>query len=416
MVSPDTEPQPEEIEFLLRLGSALHTSGSSANDLEHTIAAIARKWELPSPQVFSTPTSLQVAFGPLGQQRVYVLRVEPGGLNLGLLSALDEIAADMLHGKLTPSEGLRMLATKTTARAMYQPWMVIGAFALASGSFACILGGGASEVIAAVFIGAITGAIALVAERLARVQRVFEPLASFVAGFLATAIAARVVPLASDLVTLAGLIMLIPGLTLTSGLQDLSMRHLTTGAAHLSLALMTFLGIVFGVALGNAVSTLWIGPAHIVPPGLLPGWALAFAVVIASLSFTVTMHVRPRDVGWVLLAGIVAVATSRIGTAALGPLGAVIGGLSVGLISNLFAHWRDRPSAIMLVPGLVMLVPGSVGYKSLTAFLHADTASGVALAAQMFLIGVALVYGLLLANLITGPRRLLDLPERAIQR
>ena len=43
-------------------------------------------------QFFTTPTAIMAGFGPLDDQHTFLIRVQPGELNLGRLSALDEIA------------------------------------------------------------------------------------------------------------------------------------------------------------------------------------------------------------------------------------------------------------------------------------------------------------------------------------
>ena len=62
---------------------------------------------------------------------------------------------------------------------------------------------------------------------------------------------------------------------------------------------------------------------------------------------------------------------------------------------------------ITQTPGLLILVPGAIGYKSLTALVENDTMRGVELAFSMSIIGVALVGGLLLANQLVSPKRIL---------
>ena len=61
-------------------------------------------------------------------------------------------------------------------------------------------------------------------------------------------------PFATSTATLAGLIVLIPGFMLTIAIRELSTRHLASGTARLVGAGITFLGIIFGVALGNRLA------------------------------------------------------------------------------------------------------------------------------------------------------------------
>jgi uncharacterized membrane protein YjjB (DUF3815 family) len=60
-----------------------------------------------------------------------------------------------------------------------------------------------------------------------------------------------------------------------------------------------------------------------------------------------------------------------------------------------------------MVPGILLLVPGSIGFGSLAKFLDRDVLSGIDTAFTMILVAVALVTGLLVSNLIVPPRRAL---------
>ncbi len=411
-----TEEQRVAAEFVLRLGRALDASGYPADQLADLLVAVAERLGLPHAETYTTATGVQIAFGPLGHQQTYLVAVRPGGTDLGRLTRLDALAMDVIAGRVNPVAGIARLKAIDAARTLYAPPVTVLAFALASAAFARVLGGGTSEIVAAGLIGALTGMLSLVAEHVARVARVFEPLAAFVASFVAGALAAALHPLAVGLVTLAGLVVLLPGLTLTIALQELSMRHLATGTARLSAALISFLGMVFGVAVGSQLAAAWLGAAHFAGPAVLAQWTYVVAVVVSGLAFTVILRAEPRDWGWILLATGIAVAAGRIGTNLLGPFGAFVGALAVGLAASSFAALRNRPALVMLVPGLLMLVPGSIGYEGFAALLRAETASGVQAVFQMFFTAVALVYGILFANLISPPRRVLGSLGRAYRR
>jgi uncharacterized membrane protein YjjB (DUF3815 family) len=75
--------------------------------------------------------------------------------------------------------------------------------------------------------------------------------------------------------------------------------------------------------------------------------------------------------------------------------------------STLYARTFNRPAAVPLVPGIMLLVPGSIGFGSLSRFIERDVVYAVETAFSMGLVGVALVTGLLLANLIVPPRKAL---------
>jgi uncharacterized membrane protein YjjB (DUF3815 family) len=81
--------------------------------------------------------------------------------------------------------------------------------------------------------------------------------------------------------------------------------------------------------------------------------------------------------------------------------------LAVGCGSNLYARLRDLPAMVPQTPGMLILVPGSLGYRSLSALLEQQTVQGVQFGFTMVLIAVSLVGGLLVSNAIIPPKRIL---------
>jgi len=57
------------------------------------------------------------------------------------------------------------------------------------------------------------------------------------------------------------------------------------------------------------------------------------------------------------------------------------------------------------MPAILLLVPGSLGYRSLMAFIEQDKMVGLEFAFGTVLIAIAIVGGLLVSNLLAPPRR-----------
>jgi uncharacterized membrane protein YjjB (DUF3815 family) len=57
------------------------------------------------------------------------------------------------------------------------------------------------------------------------------------------------------------------------------------------------------------------------------------------------------------------------------------------------------------VPGLLLLVPGSIGFRSVTSLLGNETITGIDTAFQLALVGISLAAGLLAGNVVTGISR-----------
>lgn len=392
--------------FVLELGRGLHRYGYPAHRLEEALGAVSRRLGLVG-QFFSTPTALFASFGLHEQHRTYQVRLEPGVVDLAKLARLDHVTKQVARGELRPAEGSERIDAIVAAAAPYGPVLTTLCYALASGTASRFLGGGAREAAAAALIGLAIGLLALATRRWNGLGRVFEPVAATLAAFLAAWAQRQAGPLSAYVATLAGLIILVPGFSLTVAMTELATRHLVSGTARLMGAAGTFLAIGFGVALGSRLGTLLPGAVLIGAVRPLPEWTLYAALVVAPLSFAVLLRADPRDAGAVVAAGITAFAGARAGALWLGPeLGPFVGALAVGLCGNTYARAFDRPSSVLIVPGLLLLVPGSLGFQSLSSLLERETLPGVESAFRMTLGAVSLVTGLLFANVLLPPRPL----------
>jgi len=397
--------QREAAEFVLRLGNALLQAGYPINQIGELLLALSHSLDLPQPQVYVTPTVIEVTIGPLTHQHRALLVTTPGDINLGHLTQLDAIARAVAAGKLTPRDGIAQLDALSAAPPLHSALLVGFAYALTAAAFARTLGGGIREILVAALVGGVTGALSVAGRLFARLQLIFPPLAAFVASFMVTAWAARVTPVAGDLVTLAGLFILLPGFTLTVALEELASRDLISGTVRLTSAFITLFGLILGVALGHQFGERVFGPVSPATPEALPAWTYLAAALVAGVAYTLWLQVERRDIVWVVLACLIAALAARAGVMALGQqLGAFAAALAVGLASNLFALATGRPAAVMQVPVLIVLVPGSIGLQSFQALFTAQTVVGIQAAFQMFLTAIALVYGIFVANLLLPSR------------
>ena len=106
-------------------------------------------------------------------------------------------------------------------------------------------------------------------------------------------------------------------------------------------------------------------------------------------------------------AGALGVVGGRLGAATLGvELGTFAGALAVALASSVYERLRRRPAAVVLVLGILLLVPGSVGFRSLTSLMERRAVAGIETAFSMILTAMALVAGLLIAGVIAPEPRM----------
>ena len=96
----------------------------------------------------------------------------------------------------------------------------------------------------------------------------------------------------------------------------------------------------------------------------------------------------------------------RLGAATLGPeLGVFAGAFVAALASNMMSRWRGVPALVTLSPAMMLLVPGSIGFRSLALLLDREVVNGIQAAFRMILMFAALVAGLQVAGVaVPAPR------------
>ncbi|MBL8725223.1 MAG: threonine/serine exporter family protein [Planctomycetes bacterium] len=391
-------------QFVLELGRAMHALGSPAYRVEDTMDACARALGLQG-SFFATPTAIFAGLGRPGEEpRTHLLRVAPGEHDLGRLAALYAIRDDVTTAMTTPTRGLLRVREVMGHRTRPSHGRELLAHVLAGGGAAVLFGGGGHEVLVAGSAGFLVGCLGLVSQWRPTFSDVQAPLACALVAFVVHLLAAAGFGLSVPIATIAAIVVLLPGLSFTTALAELSMRHLSSGSARLLGTVAVLLSMAIGVGLGDRAAELLVGrvPAT---TGEASWWGWQVPGLVATwIAYSVLLRAERRQFGWVLLGVACGYGGARLGRETLGPeLGAFVGALLVTIAGNLFSRFKRRPSAVVRTPGLLLLVPGSLGYRSLATAVAGDFARSAEFLFQMLLVGGSIVAGLLIAGVLVPP-------------
>ncbi|WP_206484540.1 threonine/serine exporter family protein [Thalassotalea sp. G2M2-11] len=398
----------EKRRFIIRLGKALHKFGTPSYRLEAHLQTVATFLGLQASFIV-TPTSLTFILSGDDEHQEYnhMLRVTPGGLDLGALARTDELVDELQSGSRTLSEAIERLEEIGNKPEPYGRFLTFLAFGASSGAFAMLMRTSWHDVFWSVVLGSIVCLFVFWSERSKRVTEMLEPLSALLCALLASAITHVDPKINAPLVILSAIIAFIPGLALTVGLSELSARNLIAGTARVMDALMVLFKLYFGAVLGVAIGDQLWGIADYIRPDAMPTWAGWAAVTTLSISLVILFKVRKKDAPWGILSGYVAFAASLWGASYLGiALGAFVGAFALGIYSNIFSRLMNLPSSIVKLLGLVVLVPGSKVYVGLNIAISGQDIIGnsAGINSQTFLIFMSLVAGLIFAN-VTFPSR-----------
>lgn len=393
--------------FILRVAELLHAHGTPTHRGEALVTRLGETLRVPL-QVSFSPTDLLLSFGEEPEVRTIVRRVLPGAAQLGRLATTTEVLDDVFAGRLGLNRARRRLERIARQRPVFGPAAVVLAVALTAASAAPLLGGGPREIAVAGLLGGLIAVLEHLLRSSPRTALLAEPSCALFVGFASHALARTCFPHADGVVALATLIVIVPGLTFTTALVELATGHWAAGTARVAGALVMFLQIAVGVALGRTLAALWVttSPQALVEASPLTPLGAALATGVAAFAFAMLFQARPKDWPWIVLACMFTSLGQTLGVAALGPrLGAFGGALVLGLLSNAYASGGRRPALVLLTPGILLLVPGSVGYRSLDLFMAHDVLAGLETGVEMLIIATSIVAGLLVAGSILPPRR-----------
>jgi uncharacterized membrane protein YjjP (DUF1212 family) len=392
--------------LLLSAARGAQACGYGAEDTERLVSELAAQLGMSDVQVSSLPTQLQLALGIPGQQRIVLLRVRPMPVNLDRIVRLDAVAREVKEGRIGPREASLRIDAIAKSSPPYGPLMVLGAFLVAAAGATFLFGGGIAEAIVAAVAGLAVGSVMVLQNRFRELELASEVVAALVAGFVCQMASARVWPLDPRVATLGAMVVLLPGFTLTQAVRELQTQNLLSGLSGFGAASMRFFALVIGAVLGGTLASRMLGPARVPEVEDLPAGIYLLGAAALGLSSVVILRAPRREAVAVVGAAVLAALVSNSAAHAFGPaFGAFVGALVVGLVAHGYGRWRRRPVWLMSAPGVLVLVPGSVGYRSLLNLVDRDVSTSIETGFQMFLTAAAIVFGLLVADVLGARSR-----------
>jgi uncharacterized membrane protein YjjP (DUF1212 family) len=401
----------ERIEFVCEIASRLHTYGTTAQRLEGAVVALSAQLGLEC-EPWSSPTGLILSFSDparaLGERdATRVIRLAPGENDLHKLCEADRIAEAVAGGAMSITQG--QTALLGLDRKPGRRWQAtqVAAFALASGSVAGLWRLPWLDIATAALIGLLIGVLSLLTERRPALKEASDAVSALLAALVAVLVANLVQPLNLNTVIIASLVVLLPGLTLTNAVNELTSQHLVSGVARFAGAIATVLKLTIGSVIAIELVRLAGFYPEIRALRPQPDWVEWVALVLVAYAFAILFKASRRDYLWVMAAAITGYLISRYAGSEWGsPAGIFLSALVLTAAGNAFARWANKPGAIIRVPGIIMLVPGSASLRGLLSLVQQqDVDVGNTALLAVLNIVLALVAGLLFGNLLMPARK-----------
>ena len=400
----------EACRFMIKLGVAAHGYGSNAYRLERFLSRLTEA--LGFHGAFrSTPTEILFAFqeDESQPQRTHLVSLPGTGLELNRLAKVGELVDGVGAGQIPLVEATKRL---DEIDKIPHPWGNLAnaaSYAFVGAGFAVLLSGGWWDVLFSTLYSLVVFAMVLLAGRFGWRSAVWLPLSTaFVAGALTAGTKILLPELNLVLVTLSAILILIPGYPISVGVVELVSRHVVSGTANLMGGLVylakQFAGAWLGVKL---VALVVLVPSASAGAPVDPAW-LWLAVPLLIVALCVAFQTAGRDFLWAALVCAAAYGGIVLGSHLAGAnLGNLLGTIVAVVCANLWTRRTGRPTSIALLPAIVLLVSGSIGFRGLAALAVGQTATGEQQFLQMFVVALTIAAGLLVGNTISRSKETL---------
>jgi len=391
--------------FIIKLGILVHGYGPNAIRLESFLSRLTKA--LGYEGAFrSTPTEIYFAFSREKDswQRTHLATLPGTGLELARLARVGELVDGVEAGEISIREAtIRLDEIDKTPH----PWGETAnavSYLLCGSGFAVLLSGGWWDVALSSLFSLVVYGMVLLSGRFGALTAAWLPLSTaFVAGVLAAGAKILLPEINGVLVTLSAILILIPGYPISVGVIELVCKRVVSGTANLMGGLVYLIKQFAGAWLGvGLVKLFWSMPEAVASP-VDPQWLWLFMTLLI-IGLCVVFQTAVRDLLWAVLVCGIAYGGILLGSAiAGGNLGNLFGTIIAVIFANLWARKTGRPTSIVLLPAIVLLVSGSIGFRGMAAIAVGQAGTGTQQFVQMFVVALTIAAGLLAGNTIVRP-------------
>lgn len=346
------------------------------------------------------PTWINYVFYEDENSYNYIECIPPGTLNLGAFSSIAELTNKVIDSKIDNkqiNEELKIIHAKTK---IVNHFHLTLAYAFSAGSFSVLIGTNWISLVFSLLLGAFIYLLVYLTSKSKYLENVFESLSALFATIICCLLTLIFPTLNLGLTILASIIIFIPGLAITTALEEITSKSLVSGGAKLFDSIILLFKQFFGVLLGLALMTSLVDIDLTYHVSSMPKWTIFIAVPVLSITLLPIFQVRKKDMIFGVLTGVIAFFMTVLLSGYGVLVSTFIGTLFVVGMSRLFGLISKTPKTVFLIQGIVMLVPGSKSFMGLSnSFFNPSTTTGSGnLFEQVAFILMGIIGGLLFAG------------------
>jgi uncharacterized membrane protein YjjP (DUF1212 family) len=354
----------------LQVGRLLLLNGADTEQVESAVTRFAAAFACEAHVIVSYEALLLTIVAGDHFRTKIGHRVPAMNVGMTVVESVNRLVDDTERGQCGLEKARERLADVEHQRPEYTRWLVVVTLGLTAASLSRLFGGDWPTFWVTWLAGAAGTAL-----RQELGIRHFNPIAvAFAAACVSGVIGGGAVVLGVSatpaLCLVAPGMIIVPGVPLINGVQDMIRNHVTLGVSRLGFAGLVTIAIAFGLFVATVVTGVMIpvdAPARAIG---LPEDAVFSALAAVGYAFLFNV---PARMAWACVACGVASHTTRTLCIHLGidiVAGTLIGALLVGLLAQGFARYFKAPAAAFAFPGVVAMVPGAYAFRAVLGSLQ----------------------------------------------
>ncbi len=316
---------------------------------------------------------------------------------------------DAEAGRVEPAAGLERLHQTLRLEPRFNDLVSVTGLGMISGGVSLVLGPSAPALLVCFALGLLVGLVKLLAGRVPALWPIIPAGSAAIVslvGFLAIKAGLDVSPAS---VVLPPLAVFLPGAAITVAMIELSAGDIVSGGSRLAFGAARLLLLVLGVVIAAQTVSATLASSTYAD---IPFAPLARSLGVILFTIGVCLHFdAPRgSFPWLLLVVGAAWSTQQVSNLVLGSyLSAVLAGAVMVCVARIVA---SRPAAAPLIvsytPAFWLLVPASLGLRSLTELAQSTAPSAISDLLLMILTMIAIALGILVGLFISGKRQVYE--------
>ncbi|MCL1925459.1 MAG: threonine/serine exporter family protein [Defluviitaleaceae bacterium] len=390
----------ELLSFVSNMAKTLATNGAETHRVEETVSYVVKHYTGKNGESIISPTT--IICGIEDQRAGIIKRIDKRSINLTRVNMTISLSRQIIEDNLSLAEAKAKL-DEINKMPNYSIKSLTLVAATGCASFAFLLGGGFLEAIFAFIISFFTRII-LMALGKKDSNIFFMTMIGGIFTSIAAILISSIIHINTDILIIAAIMILVPGVPLTSAFRDILEGHYIAGNSRLMEALF----IAFCLAIGVFVplNIFYISGFNTNIPLIqlninynffqmiiLPATRLAPPQVVAALASSMCFaYIFGAPKKELILAGL----TSSFGWLILELFGMIfLSAAAVSILSLFFSKKRKVIGSIYLIAGIIPYVPGAGIYRTMLYLVANETGYATAAGLETFAAAGSIALGIM---------------------